>query len=76
MEIPHVGTTPLKTLDEIALSIEAGSKIVNDPTIRETSQAHLSASSLQEEQGFEVMVHESNLVKSPPIQMEVPIINE
>ncbi|KAL8124052.1 hypothetical protein AgCh_011891 [Apium graveolens] len=76
LEVPHVGTTSLKTLADIALTIEARSPIYNEPIIGEESLAYSSASSLQEEQGFEAMVHDNNLVKSPPIQLEVPTSGE
>ncbi|KAL8154574.1 hypothetical protein AgCh_000082 [Apium graveolens] len=76
LEVSHGGTTPLKTLAEIVLAVAARSPISNDPAIGEASLAHSSAISFQEEKGFEAMVHDSNLVKSPPIQLEVPIIGE
>ncbi|KAL8090762.1 hypothetical protein AgCh_040000 [Apium graveolens] len=52
------------------------SSIANDHALGEASLAHSSASSLQNEQGFEVMVHDSNLGKSPPIQLEFPTSGE
>ncbi|KAL8093302.1 hypothetical protein AgCh_035253 [Apium graveolens] len=63
-------------IDRFEDSTLEGSPIVNEPVIGESSQAHSSASSLQEEQGFEAIVHDSNLVKSPPIQLDVPIVGE
>ncbi|KAL8089123.1 hypothetical protein AgCh_038776 [Apium graveolens] len=55
LEVPQVRTTPLKTLVEIALAIEARSPIANDPAIGEASIARSSVSSLQEEQGLKAM---------------------
>ncbi|KAL8147271.1 hypothetical protein AgCh_004842 [Apium graveolens] len=72
LEVPHVGTTPLKTLAEIALAVDARSTIANDPAMGEASLSHSSDSALQEVQGFEAGVHDSNPVKSHPIQLEVP----
>ena len=72
MEVPHEGITPLITLVEIASVVEARSTIAHDPVIGEASLAHSSASVLQDTQGFEAGIHDSNPVKSPPIQLEVP----
>ncbi|KAL8105545.1 hypothetical protein AgCh_029364 [Apium graveolens] len=72
MEVPLEGTTPLKTLAEIALTVEARSTIANDPIMGEASSSHLCDSTLQGAQRFEAGVHDSNPVKSSPIPMEVP----
>ena len=72
MEIPTIGTTPLKTLAEIALAFEAGSSIANDPAIGEARISLSSDSALQEAQRFEDGAHDSNPANSSPIPMEVP----
>ncbi|KAL8109563.1 hypothetical protein AgCh_025610 [Apium graveolens] len=76
LEVPHVGTTPLKTLAEIALTVDARSTMVIDPAMGEARLSHPSDSALQEAQGFEIGAHDSNPVKSPPIQLEVPTLCE
>ena len=72
LEVPALGTTPLKTLAEIALTEDVSIIIANDPAMGEASLSHSSNSALQEAQGFETGEHDSNPVKSPPIQLEVP----
>ncbi|KAL8120267.1 hypothetical protein AgCh_017429 [Apium graveolens] len=64
------GTTPLTTLADIVLAVEARSTIVHHPVIGEESIAHSSVSVLQDTQRFEAGVHDSNPVKSSPIQLE------
>ena len=76
MEVPRVGTTPLTTLAEIALAVDARSTIANDPAMGEESLSLSSDSALQEAQGFETGAHDIKPVKSPPIQLEVPTLCE
>ena len=75
MEVSHVGTTPLKSLADIALEVDARSTIANDPAVGEARISHSCDSALQEAHGFEAGVHDSNPVNSPPIQMKVPTIS-
>ena len=58
------------------MTIEAGSTIANDPAMEEARTSHSCDSALQEAQGFEDGVHDSNPTKSPPIQLEVPTLCE
>ncbi|KAL8149243.1 hypothetical protein AgCh_006303 [Apium graveolens] len=72
LEVPQKGTTPLITLAQAALAGKARSTITYDNVMRRASIAHLCASVLQDSQGFEDGVHDSNLVIFLPIQLEVP----
>ncbi|KAL1824142.1 hypothetical protein ACET3Z_010920 [Daucus carota] len=67
-----VGATPLTTLADIALAVEARSTIANDPNLGEASTSHLCDSALEGAHRFEAGVHDRNPAKSTPIPMEVP----
>ena len=69
LEVPLEGITPLKTLAEIVLVVEARSTIANDPVMGEASSSHLCDSALQGAQRFEAGVHDSNPVNSSPISI-------
>ncbi|KAL8156939.1 hypothetical protein AgCh_001880 [Apium graveolens] len=60
LEVPVTGTTPLTTLTEITLTLEARSIIANDPAMGEARTSHLCDSALQEAKGFEAGAHDSN----------------